>query len=87
VDCISDFAIGGHRLSPGRLIRENRRWASVGDTDSVTVFHSFTMTVSYLPPSHPDQPEEIIEDLPSDLPDEDIDKPQPDLVIQVSIPH
>jgi len=45
------------------------------------------MTVSYLPPSHPDQPEEIIQDLPSDLPDEDIDKPQSELVIQVSNPH
>jgi D-arabinose 1-dehydrogenase len=41
------------------------------------------MSSSYLPPSHPDQPEEIIEALPSTIPDEEIDKPQPELVIQV----
>jgi hypothetical protein len=41
------------------------------------------MSSSYLPPSHPDQPEEIIEALPSDIPDEDVDKPREDLVIQV----
>jgi hypothetical protein len=41
------------------------------------------MSSSYLPPSHPDRPEEVIEALPNVLPDEDIDKPQPELVIQV----
>jgi hypothetical protein len=41
------------------------------------------MASSYLPPSHPDQPEEIVEALADDLPDEDIDKPRPNLVIQV----
>lgn len=44
------------------------------------------MSSSYLPPSHPDQPEEVLENLPKDLPDEDIDKPQRDLVIQASLP-
>jgi hypothetical protein len=42
------------------------------------------MSSSYLPPSHPDQPEEVFEDLPTEVPDEDIDKPQSDLVIQAS---
>jgi hypothetical protein len=43
------------------------------------------MSSSYLPPSHPDQPEEIIDDLPDTLPDEEIDKPQQELVIQVCL--
>ena len=41
------------------------------------------MSSSYLPPSHPDQPEEVIQALPSSIPDEEADKPQPELVIQV----
>jgi hypothetical protein len=43
------------------------------------------MSSSHLPPSHPDQPEEIIDALPSTIPDEEIDKPQPELVIQVCL--
>jgi len=45
------------------------------------------MSSSYLPPSHPDQPEEIIEALPSTIPDGEIDKPQPELVIQACSVH
>jgi hypothetical protein len=41
------------------------------------------MSSRYLPPSHPDQPEEIIESLSNAIPDEEIDKPHPELVIQV----
>jgi hypothetical protein len=39
---------------------------------------------SDLPPGHPEQPEERLEALPNSIPDEDEDKPQKELVIQVS---
>lgn len=62
------------RTESGRLNCERSRCCS---------YFSFSMSTSYLPPSHPDQPEEIIEALPSTFPDEEIDNPQPELVIQV----
>lgn len=42
-----------------------------------------SMSTSSLPPSHPDQPEEELPALPERIPDEDVDKPQREFVIQV----
>jgi hypothetical protein len=63
------------RTESGRLAIENSK--------RYTYISPYIMSSSYLPPSHPDQPEETIEALPSNIPDEEIDKPQPELVIQV----
>jgi len=70
---------------PGRVIPEDRIWAAGCDVNSkrYSYISPYIMSSSYLPPSHPDQPEEIIEALPGTIPDEEIDKPQPELVIQV----
>ena len=70
---------------PGRVIPEDRIWAAGCDVNSkrYSYISPYIMSSSYLPPSHPDQPEETIEALPSTIPDEEIDNPQPELVIQV----